>query len=187
MFPLFLKLAGRRVVLVGAGPVAADKLRHLIDAHADVTVVAPEVSPDVAAASVTIVRRAFVPADLDGAWFVVSAAPPAVNRQVAAAAGARRIFVNAVDDPASATAYAAAVFRRDALTVAISTAGAAPALAGLVREALDALVPQDLASWFDTAAGARREWIRHQVPIAERRPQLLEALNQLYDPSRRGA
>jgi uroporphyrin-III C-methyltransferase/precorrin-2 dehydrogenase/sirohydrochlorin ferrochelatase len=187
LFPLFLKLAGRRVVLVGAGVVATEKLRHLLDAGADVTVVAPDVTPAIAAAAVTVVRRGFQAADLDGAWLVVAAAPPDVNRLVAAAAAERRIFVNAVDDPASASAYAAAVLRRDQLTLAISTDGAAPALAGLFREALDALMPRDLADWFATARRARAQWLKDRVPMTERRPLLLQALNRLYEDRARTA
>ncbi len=181
LFPLFLKLAGRGVVLVGGGTVAAEKLRHLLDAHADVTVVAPEMVQAVSSAPVRLVRRAFDAADLDGAWLVVAAAPPGVNRQVAAAAAERQIFVNAVDDPASATAYAAAVLKREELTVAISTGGTAPALAGLFREALDALMPRDLSTWFDTARRARAGWLEQRVPMRERRPLLLQALNRLYE------
>jgi uroporphyrin-III C-methyltransferase/precorrin-2 dehydrogenase/sirohydrochlorin ferrochelatase len=180
LFPLFLKLAGRQVVLVGAGAVAAEKLRHLLDVGADVTVVAPHVAPAIEAAAVTLVRRDFRASDLDGAWLVVAAAPADVNRAVATAAAERRIFVNAVDDPASASAYAAAVLRRDQLTVAISTDGTAPALAGLVREALDSLMPRDLADWFSAARHARAAWLREKVPMRDRRPLLLEALNRLY-------
>ena len=181
LFPLFLKLTGRRVVLVGAGVVATEKLRHLLDAGADVTVVAPEIAPAIEASPVTLVRRGFEAADLDEAWLVVAAAPPDVNRRVAAAAAERRIFVNAVDDPAAASAYAAAVLRRDQLTLAISTDGAAPALAGLFREALDALMPRDLADWFAAARRAREQWLRDRVPMRERRPLLLQTLNRLYD------
>jgi uroporphyrin-III C-methyltransferase/precorrin-2 dehydrogenase/sirohydrochlorin ferrochelatase len=185
LLPLFLKLRGRRVVLVGAGAVAAEKLRHLLDAGANVTIVAPEVSqalrpPSGSSGLVTIVRRAFEPADLDGAWLVVAAAPRAVNSAVAAAADDRRIFVNAVDDPASASAYAAAVLRREQLTVAISTGGTAPALAGLFREGLEALIPRDLAAWFATAHRARAGWLERRVPMNQRRPLLLRALNRLY-------
>jgi uroporphyrin-III C-methyltransferase/precorrin-2 dehydrogenase/sirohydrochlorin ferrochelatase len=181
LFPLFLKLHGRRVVLVGAGVVATEKLRHLIDAGAEVTVVAPQIAPAIETAPVSILRRGFEPADLDDAWLVVAAAPPDVNRAVASAAAERRIFVNAVDDPASASAYAAAVLRRDQLTLAISTDGAAPALAGLFREALDALMPRDLAEWFATARRARAQWLKERVPMSERRPLLLQALNRLYE------
>jgi siroheme synthase-like protein len=187
LFPLFLKLAGRRVLLVGAGVVATEKLRHLLDAGAAVTVVSPEIAPAIEAAPVTRVRRGFEPADLDGAWLVVAAAPPDVNRDVAVAAAERRIFVNAVDDPASASAYAAAVLRRDQLTLAISTDGAAPALAGLFREALDALMPRDLAEWFATARRARAQWLKDRVPMSERRPLLLQALNRLYEDRARTA
>ena len=144
MFPAFLHLRSRRVVVVGGGPVAASKLEALLAAGAEVTVVAPEVRPGDRAAGVTIVRRAFEDADLDGAWWVVAAAPREVNRQVLAAADARRVFVNAVDDPEHATAYLGGVVRRDGVTVAISTNGRAPALAGLLREALDAWLPGDL-------------------------------------------
>src|SRR5688572_17461087 len=106
VFPVFLKLAGRRVVVVGGGLVAAGKLRALIDAEAVVTVVAPEVVDSLVniSAPVEIVRRPFRAEDLDGAWYVVAAAPPEVNRAVAAAAHARGIFVNAVDDIENASA-----------------------------------------------------------------------------------
>ena len=181
MFPAFLKLQSRRVLLVGGGPVAAGKLEALLAAGADVTVVAPEIRPEIERAGVTIHRRAFVESDLDGAWWVVAAAPPDVNRQVLQAAETRRVFVNAVDDPAHATAYAGGVVRRDGVTVAISTDGRAPALAGLLREALDAWLPRDMDRWMRAADEARREWKQHGVPMEERRPKLLDVLNGLYE------
>ena len=91
LLPLFLKLAGRRVVLVGAGPMASAKLDALVRAGADVRAVDAE---------------GFQPADLDGAWLVVSVATSEVNGRVAEAAEARRIFVNAVDDPPNASSPA---------------------------------------------------------------------------------
>ncbi|ABS27784.1 uroporphyrinogen-III C-methyltransferase [Anaeromyxobacter sp. Fw109-5] len=180
LVPLFVKLAGRRVVVVGGGAMAAVRVRQLAEAEARVAVVAPEVRDDVAALAVEVHRRPFRDGDLDGAWFVVAAATQAVNRDVASAAEARRILVNAVDDPDSATAYTAGVVRRGDATVAISTGGRAPALAGLLREALDALLPRDVASWVDTAEAERDGWKRARVPLATRRPLLLEKLNALY-------
>ena len=180
LFPVFLKLSGRRVLLVGGGNVAAAKLRALLESGARVRVVAPEVVDDIAAAPVSIARRPFVPADLDGAWFVVAAAPPAINRLVAACAEQRGIFVNAVDDVRNASAYLGGVLRRAGVTVAVSTEGAAPALAGLLREGLDALLPADLDAWMACATAARRQWIADGVPMTERRPMLLEALVSLY-------
>ena len=186
MFPAFLHLRSRRVVVVGGGPVAASKLEALLAAGADVTVVAPEVRPEIDAAGVRIVRRPFQDADLDGAWWVVAAAPHAVNKQVLAAAEARRVFVNAVDDPEHATAYLGSVVRRDGVTVAISTDGRAPALAGLLREAFDAFLPRDLERWLTAADAARRAWKADSVPMERRRPRLLETLNQLYETDQPG-
>jgi uroporphyrin-III C-methyltransferase/precorrin-2 dehydrogenase/sirohydrochlorin ferrochelatase len=128
-----------------------------------------------------LVRRPFRPDDLDGAWWVVAAAPPDVNRQVQAAAEPQHVFVNAVDDPAHATAYLGSIVRRDGVTMAISTNGRAPALAGLLREALDAWLPQDLDRWMQAADAARREWKESGVPMDRRRPMLLETLNRLYE------
>jgi siroheme synthase-like protein len=181
VYPVFLKLAGRRVLLVGGGTVAAAKLDGLLAAGAQVTVVAPQISPALEREGVVLVRRPFRPDDLDGAWWVVAAAPPDVNRQVQAAAEPQHVYVNAVDDPAHATAYLGSIVRRDGVTMAISTNGRAPALAGLLREALDAWLPQDLDRWMQAADAARREWKESGVPMDRRRPMLLETLNRLYE------
>lgn len=186
LLPIFLHLRGRRVVLVGAGPVGASKLAALLAAGAEVRVVAPDIHPDVETAPVTIERRAFEPSDLDDAWLVVAAATPEVNRAVAQAAEERRLFVNAVDDPPNATAYLGGVVRRDGVTLAISTSGEAPAIAGMLREGLDALIPRELSAWMDTARAARVAWRRNGVPMEQRRPLLLKALNRLY-AAREGA
>jgi uroporphyrin-III C-methyltransferase/precorrin-2 dehydrogenase/sirohydrochlorin ferrochelatase len=184
-FPAFLDLASRTVVVVGGGPVAASKVDSLLSAGARVTVVAPEMCPGIERAEVERVRREFRDEDLDGAWWVVAAAPPAVNRQVRAAADARRVFVNAVDDPQHATAYLGGVVRRDGVTIAVSTDGRAPALAGLLREALDAFLPREIDAWLTASDQARREWRAQRVPMDARRPQLLETLNRLYADQRR--
>jgi siroheme synthase-like protein len=168
-------------VIVGGGPVAASKIAALHAAGADIVVVAPDVCADIEAAGVAIRRKPFEPSDLDGAWFVVAAATPAVNRAVAAAADERRIFVNAVDDPPNASAYLSGVVRRDGVTIGISTDGAAPALTALLREGLDALLPRDLSAWMDTAREQRATWRREAVSMDARKPRLLRALNERYE------
>jgi siroheme synthase-like protein len=180
LFPAFLKLAGKRVLVVGAGPVAASKIEALVAAGAIVRVVAPEVVAAIASAPVEIVRRPFEPSDLDDAWYVVAAAPPEVNRAVAAAATERRVFVNAVDDPANASVYLGAVVRRQGVTLAISTEGYAPAVAGLLREGIEALLPDDLEDWLSVAQTERARWKREGVPMESRRSELLVAINRLY-------
>jgi uroporphyrin-III C-methyltransferase/precorrin-2 dehydrogenase/sirohydrochlorin ferrochelatase len=180
LFPAFLKLSGREVLLVGGGGVATTKLRGLLDAGAQVTVVAPSIAEELWHPGVRLVRRRFEPRDVDGCWFVVSAAPAEVNREVAEAARVRRVFVNAVDDLDSASVYLGGVVRRGAATVAISTGGRAPALAGLLREALEQLLPEDLGEWVTSAERLRARWRAEGVPIAARRPLLLRALDEIY-------
>ena len=184
LLPLFVNLSRRRVLLVGGGPVAAAKLEQLVAVGAKVVVVAPDVcaaivrrQPD---ADVTVKRRRFDRRDLDGVWLVVSAATRDVNAAVAAEAERRQILINAVDDPANATAYLGGVIRRDGVTLAISTSGDAPGLTALLRQGLDALLPRDLARWVETARDARRAWRRDLVPVPARRRLLLSALNRLY-------
>lgn len=180
LYPVFLHLDGRPVLLVGGGRVASAKLGALLAAGAQVTVVAPRIDDALRRDRVRAVEREFAPADLDGKWFVVAAAPAAVNRAVALAAEERRIFVNAVDDADSATAYLGGVLRKSGVSLAISTDGRAPALAGLLREALEAVLPDDLDAWVHTAEDLRAQWKAGGVPIPRRRPLLLRALNRLY-------
>jgi uroporphyrin-III C-methyltransferase/precorrin-2 dehydrogenase/sirohydrochlorin ferrochelatase len=180
LFPLFLKLEGRPVVLVGGGRVATTKAQALLEAGAQLTVVAPQISPALERPGVRLVRRAFEPLDLDGAWLVVAAAPAQVNRAVAQAAEERRIFVNAVDHPDTATAYTGGVLKKGGATVAVSTEGVAPALAGLLREGLEAVLPDELGEWIALATHLRAEWRARGVPMSQRRPELLEALNRSY-------
>lgn len=152
-------------MVVGHGPVAESKLDALVRAGADIRVIDPD---------------AFVPSDLDEAWYVVTAATGEINGRVAEAAEARRIFVNAVDDPSHASAYLGGVIRRSGVTIAISTSGEAPALAGILREGIDALLPADLDRWTERARDVRAVWKAENTPMAERRPQLVDALKALY-------
>lgn len=180
MYPVFLHLRGRAVLLVGGGKVASAKIAALLAAGARVTVVAPEILEPLRRPGVELQEREFAPADLDGKWLAIAAAPPQVNREVARTAEERRIFVNAVDDASSASAYLGGVLRKGGVTVAISTDGRAPALAGLLREALEALLPDDLESWAEVAGRLRAHWKADAVALPNRRPLLLRALNELY-------
>jgi siroheme synthase-like protein len=181
LFPIALKLEGRLVVVVGSGLVAETKAKGLLEAGARIRLVAPDAGFGCTHPRLALRRRGFRPRDLDGCWLAVSAATPRVNREVAEAAQARRTFVMAVDDPSSGTAHGVATLRRGGMTLGISTDGAAPALSGLVREALGALIPMEMDEWLQTASRLRRKWRREGVPMSERRPLLLRALNELYE------
>ena len=191
LYPLFLKLDGRKVLVVGGGSVAATKVAALLETGAAITVVAPELRQDLAdlarAGKISIERRCYEGRDLLGVWLVVAAAPPEVNQAVAAAASSQRLFVLAVDDTSAASAYGAGTFRRGDITVAVSTGGLAPALAGLLREGLEAMLPEDLGAWTEEAVRQRAVWRQGRVPMPERRSQLLAALNSLYEARASGA
>jgi uroporphyrin-III C-methyltransferase/precorrin-2 dehydrogenase/sirohydrochlorin ferrochelatase len=178
LFPLFLDLEKKRVVVIGGGSVGARKVRELIEARAEVTVVAKDASPEVASLAaqgmIALRSRAFVPRDLDGAWLAIAAtSDPEVNARVARAGEARRVFVNAVDDPTRSSAYFASILRRAPFTVAISSTGEAPALSRLLREVIEEILPG--ASWVEEARALRARWREERVPMGERFGALVRA------------
>ena len=182
LFPLFLKLENRKVVVVGGGKVASTKLDALLASGALVTVIAPEIKREIEHPRVTIERRTFEPQDLDDVWLVVAAATPSVNRRVAEAAEQRKIFINAVDDPDNASYYLGGVVRHGGVTLAISTDGEAPAIAGLLREGLESILPEmELEAWMTEAIQQRKKWRENGVPMEKRRPLLLKALIKRYE------
>src|SRR5262249_37778945 len=138
LFPLFLRLGGKDVLVVGGGSVAERKIQDLVDAGASVRVVATSVSPMVrdlaTSVAVSLSERAVDESDIDGAWLVIAATNDAdTQHRACAAAEAARVFAVAVDDPPNGSAYSASVIRRGPVTAAISTSGEAPALSRLLR------------------------------------------------------
>lgn len=177
LFPLFLDVTGRRVLVVGGGTIAGRKALDFVEAKADVHVVAPAVSAEVEGAALTIDRRAFEERDIEGAWLVIAATDdPAVQRRIAAACEAARIFCVAVDDPPNASAYGGAILRRGPVTIAISTSGEAPALARLLREVLEQALPDE--GWVDAARALRERWKTDKTPMASRFGELVAAFKE---------
>ncbi|MDQ1694767.1 MAG: uroporphyrin-III C-methyltransferase / precorrin-2 dehydrogenase / sirohydrochlorin ferrochelatase [Frankiaceae bacterium] len=132
-YPLFLDVRRRRVVVVGGGAVAVRRCRTLVDAGADVVVIAPEVSTELPAA-VTVVRREFAPVDLDGAWLALACTDDAgVNAAVAAAAELRGIWTSRADDATQSPAWIPAGGAVDDVQVAV-TAGGDPGRARALRD-----------------------------------------------------
>jgi siroheme synthase-like protein len=179
LFPLFLKLAGRAVLVVGAGPVSERKVEALVEAGARVRLVAPEATADLRRLAndgrIQWVPRGFEERDLEGAWLVVSATGDAgTQRRVTAAAEARRTFVLAVDDPPNASAYSGAVVRRPPFVVAISSSGATPALTRVVREIVEQVLPGP--DWVEQARALRRRWVADGTPVGERFGDLVRQL-----------
>lgn len=176
LFPLFLKLDGREVLVIGAGAVAERKITDLALAGARVHVVAPDATDAVKAlASTHAIRwsaRPFDEADIDGAWLVVAATSDAsVQQRAAARAEERRVFIIAVDDLPNASAYSGAVIRRDPFLVAISSSAAAPALTRLLREVLEQALPD--ATWVEAARALRDKWKAEGTPMSSRFGELV--------------
>lgn len=172
-FPLFLRVVGRRVLVVGGGEVAARKIRLLLRSQARVEVVAFELNEELQAlcddAALLYLGRDFDAAQLDGCAFAIAATDDAVfNAQVAAAAHARGIPVNAVDDPESSSFITPSIVDRAPVVVAIGTSGQAPVLGRRLREKLETLIPTTygrLASFM----GQHRERVQSALATSKRR------------------
>jgi uroporphyrin-III C-methyltransferase/precorrin-2 dehydrogenase/sirohydrochlorin ferrochelatase len=158
--PVFLQLRGRLVLVVGGGAVAARKVEMLLKAGARPRVVAPRLEPALRlhhkSGRIEYLAGAFQEQQLAGACFVIAATDQSeVNQAVAAAAGARGLFVNVVDDGAASSAIMPSIVDRSPLIVAIGTGGQAPTLARRVRAQLETLLPARLGELAQLAGSAR--------------------------------
>lgn len=133
-YPIFLDLQGVEVLVVGGGVIAFRKATGLVEAGAVVTVVAPEIVPELVELVTRVERRRYAVGEAAGYQLVITATDDAaVNAEVAADARSTRVWVNSADDPQNCSFILPAVARRGLVTVAVSTGGASPALAGTVR------------------------------------------------------
>jgi precorrin-2 dehydrogenase / sirohydrochlorin ferrochelatase len=182
LFPIFLKLAGRPCVVVGAGTIAESKIESLLAAEARVTVIAPEALPRVAtwaeAGEIVWHRREYKAGDVAGSFLAVAGtATAAVNRAVFAEATAAGVLCNAVDDPPFCDFYFPSIVKRGELQIAISTAGESPALAQRLRKEINEQLPLDLGEWVMELGRLRREVIAVEE-LGEPRRMLLHELAQ---------
>ena len=182
LFPIFLKLAARPCIVIGAGHLAESKIESLIAANAQITVIASEASERIqslaAAGEIQLHQRAYADGDLTGNFLVVAATNvPAVNRAVFREATEKGILCNAVDDPPFCDFYFPSVVRRGDLQIAISTAGASPALAQKIRKEINAQLPLDAGEWLADLGNLRREVVAAE-PLNDERKWLLHQLAQ---------
>jgi uroporphyrin-III C-methyltransferase len=180
MLPIFLKLAGRRCLLVGAGNVALEKIGSLLKTGLDLTVIAPEARSEVrelaAEGRLAWIERQFALSDLDGNFLVITATDsPEVNAAVYRGCVERNIICNSVDDIPNCDFYFGSVVSRGDLQIAISTAGESPAVARRLRREIDEQLPQDLGPWLASLGQLRRE-VLEAHPRSEARKALLHQL-----------
>jgi len=179
LLPIFLKLNGRRCLLVGAGEVALGKIGALLKAGLDLCVVAPEALPEIRQLAdegkLEWVQRSFSSADLDGNVLVVAATDsPEINAAVHRGAVERNILSNCVDDIPNCDFFFGSVVSRGVLQVAISTGGASPAFAQRLRREIDERLPAELGPWLDDLGQLRRHILATQPGGEERRLMLQE-------------
>jgi siroheme synthase-like protein len=164
LFPIFVKLRGRLVVIVGGGEIAAGKIDGLLRAGANVRVVAPEVNAAlrklIGRGMVEWVAREFRVQDLAGATLAIAAtSAPGVNAAVYREAEARGTLCNAVDDIENCHFYYGSIVQRGDLQIAISTNGKSPALAQRLRQELEQQFGPEYEVWLEWL-GAARELLR---------------------------
>lgn len=159
MLPLAFKLAGVEVLVIGAGVIGTRKAAQLIEAGARVTVISEEVLSPLPAGVVRFEQRRYVRGDLRSFFLVVSATgDAATNDVVVEEAKEERLWLNVVDDPERSSFYFMALHRQGDVTVAVSTAGAAPALAQEVRTLVANALPDNLARVANTLRDERRRF-----------------------------
>lgn len=187
LFPAFLKLEGRKCVIVGAGRIAEQKLHGLLASGARVIAIAEQASETFHRLAdegrMQLVLRSFQPGDVNGAVLVIAATGNRdVNQEIFVACSARAVLCNAVDEPERCHFYYPAVVRRGDLQIAISTNGKSPALAQRIRAELEKQFGDEYAEWLVWLGTVRELLFRLHVEPDRRRSLLHRIASQrVYD------
>ena len=178
-----LRLRNRRVLVVGGGEIALQRVRKLLAAGAKVTLIAPNIKPEfeplAESEQLRLVHRAFQRADVNGQYFLVIGATNHPPTQTALWEEAEKLglLCNVVDDPQHCNYFTPAVVERGDLQIAISTAGESPAFAHRLKCEIETHLPQDLGPWLTEQGELRRE-VLASLPAGEERNLLLNSLAQ---------
>jgi precorrin-2 dehydrogenase / sirohydrochlorin ferrochelatase len=180
LFPMFVKLQGRLVTIIGGGKIAESKIPGLLEAAACIRLIAPNVSPKIAEWSrngqIEWWSKAFAPGDLQDTHLVIAATSSStVNHEVFLEAEAQKIWCNSVDDIENCHFYYGSIVQRGDLQIAISTNGKSPALAQRIRKELESQFGPEYALWLEWL-GAARETLRATSENHELTKELLHRL-----------
>lgn len=180
LFPLFLKLAGKRCLVAGAGPIGLEKVESLLRCGGEVRVVAPVAVERVRqlheVGAIQWLTKSYSPDDAVGCDLIIAATNDrTVNHTIFTDAHRLSILCNTADDPPLCDFFFGSIVQRDALQIAVSTAGKSPAVAQRLRREIDAALPQDLGEWLDDL-GDLRQKVLSLMPAGTERKSLLHEL-----------
>jgi precorrin-2 dehydrogenase/sirohydrochlorin ferrochelatase len=170
-YPVFLDIAGKPVIVIGGGNIAHQKMANLVKAGAEVTVVSPELNQEMAAlkseGKFRHIERDYQPGDLEGYTLAfVATDDRSVNSTVADEGKARKVWVNAVDDPPYCDFIMPGIAQKGDLIISISTSGRSPAMARKMREEIEEFLTDDYAAMLELAAEVRAE-LREQGKLID--------------------
>lgn len=188
-FPFYCDIEKKKWLLVGGGRVAAGKFSRLIAFTRKITVIAPEISDEIkkdAASDARLLERDFKAADLDDADIIVAATDDkALNAQIASLCREKNIPVNAVDDPENCDFIFPAIIKKGRLTVSVSTNGASPIYAAMLKKQINDSLPEDIDIILEKMA-ALRKIVPERIPTLsqhERGMIYKKALSELLEDS----
>ncbi len=189
LLPVFMKMDGRKCLVVGAGLVALAKIEGLLACGAEVRVVSPQAVAEIQRLAeqreITWVVKEYSSSDLDAVGVIIAATDkPEVNHLVYEEGVARGLFVNVVDDPEFCDFYFGSIVRRGSLQIAISTRGESPAFAQQLKGEIDEALPPDTGDWLERLGELRRHVNRITAPGPDRISLLRElAKREACDPA----
>jgi len=183
LYPMYIDLTNRKVVVIGGGNVACRKVERLIECQANVTLISPEIVPPLQELTdqmrIELHLRPYQPGDLAGAWLVIAACDvPHVNQQVFDEANLLHIFCNVVDDPPLCSFQVPAIVKRNLLQIAISSGGASPALAKKIRQQLEQTYPEYYEEFIITMSKLKQH-LKEKYP--ENQPQRAAILTEFVN------
>jgi precorrin-2 dehydrogenase / sirohydrochlorin ferrochelatase len=183
LFPAFLKIDGRRCVVVGAGPIGEEKIEGLLRAGAEVVVIAPKATSRIQALAqskkLQWEARPFQSSDFDGSFLIVAATSSSeLHHRIYQDAQMRGILCNVVDDPPNCDFYYGSVVQRGSLQIAISTAGKSPALAQRIRKQLEQQFGPEYQLWIEELGDAREKLFSESIDPTERKRLLHDLASQ---------
>jgi siroheme synthase-like protein len=168
-YPVFLNLKGKDVLLVGGGEIGLQKIRGLLECEARIHLVAPDVLPDIEVFAqekkIRCDRRTYLSSDIEGTCLVIAATDDKnLQLRIAAEARAQGIWVNIVDVPPLCDFIAPALVSQGDVQIAISTGGAAPALAKFIRKKLEPVIGPEYAQLVQIVQGLRPDILKLPKP-----------------------